>query len=76
MRFGATGGLLVVYVQPSTEAFKAGLRPGDVIEAIDGKQLSGVVAGGSLLKKLGASSTFTVVRNKQKLAFTISTSRK
>jgi serine protease Do len=76
MRFGATGGLLVVYVQPSTEAFKAGLRPGDVIEAIDGRQLSGVVAGGSFLKKLGASSTFTVVRNKQKLVFTMSTSRK
>ncbi|MDQ5847317.1 MAG: PDZ domain-containing protein [Acidobacteriota bacterium] len=76
MRFGATGGLLVVYVQPSTEAFKAGLRPGDVIEAIDGRQLSGAAASGSLLKKLGASSTFTVVRNKQKLTFTISTSRK
>jgi S1-C subfamily serine protease len=34
--FGASGGLLVVSVQPATEAFKAGLRPGDVIESIDG----------------------------------------
>jgi S1-C subfamily serine protease len=76
MRFGATGGLLVVYVQPATEAFKAGLRPGDVIEAIDGKQLSERYTRGTLLKNVGASSTFTVVRNKQKLVFTIATTRK
>jgi serine protease Do len=74
VRFGPTGGLLVVYVQPATEAFKAGLRPGDVIEAIDGHQLlSG--SGGALLKNLGASSTLSVVRNKQKLTMTISTSK-
>ncbi|MEK6279632.1 MAG: PDZ domain-containing protein [Acidobacteriota bacterium] len=74
MRFGATGGLLVVYVQPATEAFKAGLRPGDVIEAIDGQQLlSG--SRSALLKNPGTSSTFNVVRNKQKLTVTISTSK-
>ena len=68
------GGLLVVYVQPSTEASKAGLRPGDVIEAIDGKQLlSGSRSG--LLKNLGASSTLTIVRNKQKMSMTISTAK-
>lgn len=72
MRFGATGGLLVVYVQPSTAAFKAGLRPGDVIEAIDGQQL---LSRGTLLKNPGASSTFNLVRNKQKLSVTISTSK-
>jgi S1-C subfamily serine protease len=72
MRFGSTGGLLVVYVQPATEAFKAGLRPGDVIEAIDGQSL---VSGSVLLKKLGASSTFDVVRNRQKLSMTISTAK-
>jgi len=74
MRLGANGGLLVVYVQPATEAFKAGLRPGDVIEAIDGQNLSSG-SGGALLKKLGASSTFHVIRNKQKLTMTISTSK-
>ena len=39
MRYGANDGLLVVYVQPATAAFKAGLLPGDVIEAIDGQKL-------------------------------------
>ena len=74
LRFGLTGGLLVVYVQPATEAFKAGLRPGDIIEAIDGQQLlSG--RGSALLKNPGASSTLSVVRNKQKLTMTISTSK-
>lgn len=72
MRFGSTGGLLVVYVQPSTEAFKAGLRPGDVIEAIDGQNL---LSGAALLKNLGASSTFSLVRNKQRMTVTISTSK-
>ncbi len=72
LRFGSTGGLLVVYVQPATEAFKAGLRPGDVIEAIDGKQL---LTSNALIKNLGASSTFNLVRNKQKMTVTISTSK-
>jgi C-terminal processing protease CtpA/Prc len=64
----------VVYVQPSTEASKAGLRPGDVIEAIDGKQL---LPGSrtALLKNLGTSSTLTIVRNKQKMTMTISTAK-
>lgn len=72
--FGPNGGLLVVYVQPSTEASKAGLRPGDVIEAIDGKQL---LPGSrtALLKNLGTSSTLTIIRNKQKMTMTISTAK-
>jgi S1-C subfamily serine protease len=72
--FGPKGGLLVVYVQPSTEASKAGLRPGDVIEAIDGKQLL-PGSRSALLKNLGASSTLTIVRNKQKMTMTISTAK-
>lgn len=72
--FGPNGGLLVVYVQPSTEASKAGLRPGDVIEAIDGKQLL-PGSRSALLKNLGTSSTLTIVRNKQKMTMTISTAK-
>jgi S1-C subfamily serine protease len=74
VRFGATGGLLVVYVQPATEAFKAGIRPGDVIQAIDGRQLTSLY-GSTLLRNLGASSTFDIVRNKQKLTVTVSTTK-
>jgi S1-C subfamily serine protease len=70
MRFGANGGLLVVSVSLNTAAFKAGLRPGDVIEAIDGKQLSGF-PGMTLFKQRGASSTISVVRNKRKLQLLI-----
>lgn len=72
-RFGATGGLLVVYVQPATSAFKAGLLPGDVIEAVDGQQLSSGKWRKPLLQNLGASSAFSIVRNKQKLVITITT---
>ncbi len=72
-RFGATGGLLVVYVQPTSEAFKAGVRVGDVIEAVDGQLLTSGIVRGPLLKNPGASSTLSIVRNKQKLQVTIAT---
>jgi S1-C subfamily serine protease len=72
-RLGASGGLLVVYVHPSTAAHKAGLRPGDVIESIDGQNLSTGHYRKPLLKNPGTSSAFTVVRNKQKLVLTIAT---
>lgn len=76
VRFGATGGLLVVSVQPTTAAFKAGLRPGDVIETIDGQQLLPGSAPMELLNKPRAKSTFKVVRNKQKLVLTVQTDGK
>ena len=72
-RLGASGGLLVVYVQPQTAAYKAGLRPGDVIQAIDGQNLSTGQYRRPLLKNPGTSSAFTIVRNKQKLQLTITT---
>jgi S1-C subfamily serine protease len=72
-RFGAAGGLLVVSVQPATPAFKAGMRPGDVIEAVDGQQLSSGKWRKPLLRNVGASSAFSIVRNKQKLVITIPT---
>ncbi len=72
-RMGNSGGLLVVYVHPSAAAHKAGLRPGDVIEAIDGQNLSTGKFRRPLIKNPGASSAFTIVRNKQKLVITITT---
>lgn len=69
-RLGSSGGLLVVSVQPSTDAFKAGLRPGDVIESIDGQSLLSspwaITPRGA-----GGRSTCVVVRNKEKLVLTI-----
>lgn len=38
-RLGASGGLLVVHVQPGSAAFKSGLLPGDVIEGLDGRPI-------------------------------------
>jgi S1-C subfamily serine protease len=68
-RFGSTGGLLVVSVRLATNAFKAGLRPGDVIESIDGLP---VISGATSMtpKAAGVSSTCIVVRNKEKLVLT------
>jgi len=68
-RFGSTGGLLVVSVQPSTDAFKAGLRPGDVIESIDGQP---VFSGAAAMtpKPAGVPSTCVIIRNKEKIVLT------
>lgn len=72
-RLGAAGGLLVLYVHPTTAAHKAGLRAGDIIEAIDGQNLTSGRYRRPLLKNPGASSAFTIVRNKQKMQLTITT---
>lgn len=68
-RFGATGGLLVVYAQPNSAAFAAGLRPGDVIESINGEAIVARSANGQINKS--TSTTLVVVRNKQKLTIAI-----
>jgi serine protease Do len=71
VHFGANGGLLVVHVVPSTPAFEAGIRPGDVIEAINGQQVLARPVHAALLTNAGATSTFNIVRNKQKIVITI-----
>jgi S1-C subfamily serine protease len=67
-RFGSAGGLFVVYVQPSTEAFKSGLRSGDVIESIDGQPVfTGNTYTVNLPQDPDAVSTCIVVRNREKI---------
>ena len=70
-RFGSASGLLIVYVQPSTPAFKAGLRPGDVIEAIDGKQVSSLRRPMVLSTVPGVAHTMDIIRKSQKLVITV-----
>jgi serine protease Do len=65
MRLGATSGLLVVFVEPSTAAFRAGLQPGDVIQTINGRPA--LLAGTILSSASGAAPKFEIIRKKQKL---------
>ncbi len=70
-QLGTTAGLLIVYVEPATAAFDAGLQPGDVIQSIDGKPVS--LFNRALLMPTvpGAISTFEIVRKKEKLVLIV-----
>jgi S1-C subfamily serine protease len=65
-QLGTTPGLLVVYVDPVTAAFEAGLEPGDVIQSINGQPVS-------LFKFTTQPATFTFefVRKKDKRVVTV-----
>ncbi|HEX6732323.1 MAG TPA: PDZ domain-containing protein, partial [Pyrinomonadaceae bacterium] len=65
-RLGATSGLLIVFVEPSTPAFQAGLQPGDVIQTINGRP---AMLGNYMLSSVtgSAAPTFEIIRKKQKL---------
>jgi S1-C subfamily serine protease len=65
-RFGASGGMLVVSVQPATDAFKAGLRPGDIIESIDGVPVASEAVV-TVPKPGEEKSTCVIVRQKEKI---------
>ena len=70
-QLGTTAGLLVVYVDPVTAAFEAGLEPGDVIQTINGRP---VLAFKPTTQP--ASFTFEIVRKKEKRIVTIPAKKK
>lgn len=70
-QLGTTAGLLVVYVDPVTAAFEAGLEPGDVIQTINGKPVSAFRTA-----PMTDSYTFEIVRGKQKRVLTIAAKKK
>lgn len=70
-QLGTTAGLLVVYVEPFSVAFDAGLLAGDVIQSIDGKPASSFRPTTQPL-----SFKFEIVRNKVKRVVTVPAKKK
>ena len=66
-QLGTTAGLLVIYVESGTPAAEAGLRPGDVIQSIDGKPISAL----NRATPLKPPMTLQVMRAKEKLTVTL-----
>lgn len=66
-QLGTSAGLLVIFVEPGTVAAEAGLQPGDVIHAIDGKPISAL----NRTTQLKPPMTLQVMRAKEKLTLTL-----
>jgi S1-C subfamily serine protease len=68
----AANGLLVVSVRAESPAAKCGLKPGDVIETIDGRRLAAPHWTASLPPAGSVNLTLGVVREGQRLTLTLS----
>jgi len=66
-QIGARNGLLVVAVRPESPAAASGLRPGDVVEAINGQRLDAPNWGAHLNLPATPDLTLSVVRQRQRL---------
>ena len=75
-KLGMTAGLLVVYVEPATAAFEAGLQPGDVIQTINGQPVSPMRRSFLSATSQTATFTFEIMRDKQKRTVTVKNSPK
>jgi S1-C subfamily serine protease len=73
-QLGTTAGLLVVYVEPTTAAFAAGLQPGDVIKSINGRAVFPFRR--PLLARQPTTLTFEIVRNKEKRTVVVKPAKK
>lgn len=73
-QLGITAGLLVVYVEPSTAAFEAGLQPGDVIKSINGRAVT--LRRPFLSPNQAMTLTFEIVRNKEKHTVVVKPAKK
>ena len=63
--YGIDHGVLINKVEPNSAASKAGLKPGDIIVAVDGEKInnSGELRNKIAFKGAGAEVTLTVYRN-------------
>ena len=69
-KLGASGGLLVLYVEEDSAASRAGLRLFDIIESVDGQPLSPANAASFFNSGNTQPRTLLVIRNRTKFSFT------
>jgi S1-C subfamily serine protease len=71
-RLKARGGIVVVFLHPGTAASVSGLRPGDVIESINGRLIANEALTGTLPDEI----TLNIVRNGQPITLQVLSSTK
>jgi S1-C subfamily serine protease len=68
---GARGGMLVVFIEPESNAARAGLHVFDVIESVNGKPLNQTTRPISTLAGDARQITLGIVRDRQKVEVTV-----
>jgi len=73
--FGVTEGALVAQVQPGSPADKAGIRPGDVIVAVNGKKISDItdLQNNVMRNPPGTVLRITIIRDGKKIDLDVKT---
>lgn len=69
-------GVLITYVAPNSPAERAGLKAGDVITALDGKEITSPYTLTRELSQREGDITVTIVRNKQQQSVTVRLERR
>ncbi|HXF06046.1 MAG TPA: PDZ domain-containing protein [Blastocatellia bacterium] len=69
-------GVLITYVAPDSPAERAGLKAGDVITALDGKEITSPYTLTRELSQREGEVTLTIVRNKQQQSVTVRLERR
>ena len=71
--FSGTGGVVASYVEAGSPAARAGIRPGDVIVAVNGEGVTGIRQAGRAIfgARVGDAITLSIMRSGERMEFDV-----